>query len=89
MRIAIGGMNHRKAPAKNSPQQSKAILRAERDPRKWSESGVLEAARSVCLAPARTALYPVLAGRAIEDEDFTRAPDNSKRRPRNKPQVIM
>ena len=28
-------------------------------------------------------------GRPIEDEDFTRAPDNSKRRPRNKPQAIM
>lgn len=45
-----------------------AILRAERDPRKWSEGDVLEAARSVHLAAARTALYPVLAGRAIEDE---------------------
>jgi hypothetical protein len=28
-------------------------------------------------------------GRPIEDEDFTRAPDNAKRRPRNKPQAIM
>src|SRR5215831_17569861 len=29
-RIAMGGMNHRNAPAKNNPQHSKAILRAER-----------------------------------------------------------
>jgi transcriptional regulator with XRE-family HTH domain len=28
-------------------------------------------------------------GRPIEDEDFTRAPENSKRRARNKPQAIM
>jgi hypothetical protein len=28
-------------------------------------------------------------GRPIEDEDFTRAPDNSKRRSRNKAQAIM
>ena len=45
-----------------------AMLRVERDPSKWTEQGVLEAARPVELRAARTSFYPVLEGRAIEDE---------------------
>ena len=45
-----------------------AMLRVERDASKWTEQGVLEAARPVELRAARTSFYPVLEGRAIEDE---------------------
>jgi cytidylate kinase len=45
-----------------------AVLRREKDPERWSEELVLEAARPVELRAARTAFYPVLDGRAIEDE---------------------
>ena len=45
-----------------------AILRVESDPSKWTERGVLDAARPVELRAARTSFYPVLEGRAIEDE---------------------
>ena len=45
-----------------------AALRREKDPRRWSEELVLEAARPVELRAARTSFYPVLDGRAIEDE---------------------
>ncbi len=45
-----------------------AMLREERDPTKWTEKGVLNVARAIELRAARTAFYPVLEGRAIEDE---------------------
>ena len=45
-----------------------AMLRKERDPAKWTEKGVLDVARAIELRAARTSFYPVLEGRAIEDE---------------------
>jgi cytidylate kinase len=45
-----------------------AILRAERDPTRWSEASVLNAACEIELRAARTSFYPVLDDRAIEDE---------------------
>jgi cytidylate kinase len=45
-----------------------AMLRVERNPSRWTEQGVLDAARPVKLRAARTSFYPVLEGRAIEDE---------------------
>ncbi|HEY4735517.1 MAG TPA: (d)CMP kinase [Gemmatimonadaceae bacterium] len=45
-----------------------AMLRGERDASTWTENGVLEAAKYVELRAARTSFYPVLEGRAIEDE---------------------
>jgi cytidylate kinase len=45
-----------------------AALRRESDVSKWSEQTVLDAARGVELRAARTSFYPVLDGRAIEDE---------------------
>ena len=45
-----------------------AALRREKDPERWSEALVLEAARPVELRPARTSFYPVLDGRAMEEE---------------------
>ena len=45
-----------------------AVLRREKDPERWSDELVLEAARPVELRAARTAFYPVLDGRAIEEE---------------------
>ena len=45
-----------------------AALRREKDPERWEPELVLEAARPVELRAARTAYYPVLDGRAIEDE---------------------
>ena len=45
-----------------------AMLRSERDASKWNEQGVLDAAAPVELRPARTSFYPVLSGRAIEEE---------------------
>lgn len=45
-----------------------AILRREQDASKWTEQSVLEAARPVELRAARTSFYPVLEGKAIEDE---------------------
>ena len=45
-----------------------AILRRERDPSRWTEDAVLDAARPVELRAARTSFYPVLDGRAIEEE---------------------
>lgn len=45
-----------------------AMLRREKDPSKWTEESVLDAARPVDLRAARTSFYPVLGGRAIEDE---------------------
>lgn len=45
-----------------------AILRQNRDPSRWTEQSVLDAAASVELRPARTSFYPALEGRAIEDE---------------------
>jgi cytidylate kinase len=50
-----------------------AILRREKDPARWTEQSVLDAARPVELRAARTSFYPVLEGRAIEDE--IRGPD--------------
>jgi cytidylate kinase len=44
------------------------MLRKERDPAKWTEKGVLDVARAIELRAARTSFYPVLEGRAIEDE---------------------
>jgi cytidylate kinase len=45
-----------------------AMLRHEKDASKWTEQSVLDAARPVDLRAARTSFYPVLEGRAIEDE---------------------
>jgi len=45
-----------------------AILRREKDASKWTEQSVLDAARPVDLRAARTSFYPVLEGRAIEEE---------------------
>lgn len=45
-----------------------AVLRRERDPDRWNEDLVLDAARPVELRAARTSFYPVLEGRAIEEE---------------------
>ena len=45
-----------------------AMLRAEKDASKWTEDAVLNAVRPVELRAARTSFYPVLDGRAIEDE---------------------
>jgi cytidylate kinase len=45
-----------------------AMLREESDASKWTEQAVLKAARPVELRAARTSFYPVLEGRAIEDE---------------------
>jgi cytidylate kinase len=45
-----------------------AMLRREKDATKWTERSVLDAARPVELRAARTSFYPVLEGRAIEDE---------------------
>ena len=44
------------------------MLRREKDASKWTEQSVLDAARPVDLRAARTSFYPVLEGRAIEDE---------------------
>ena len=45
-----------------------AMLRREKDASKWTEQSVLAAARPIELRAARTSFYPVLGGRAIEDE---------------------
>lgn len=45
-----------------------AMLRDQTDPSKWTEQAVLDAARPVELRAARTSFYPLLEGRAIEDE---------------------
>jgi cytidylate kinase len=45
-----------------------AVLRRERNVSKWTEQTVLDAARAVELRAARTSFYPVLNGRAIEEE---------------------
>lgn len=45
-----------------------AMLRREMDASKWTEQSVLDAARPVELRAARTSFYPVLDGRAMEDE---------------------
>ena len=45
-----------------------AALRRERDASRWTEDLVLDAARPVELRAARTSFYPVLEGRAIEEE---------------------
>jgi cytidylate kinase len=45
-----------------------AILRREDDPSRWTEEAVLDAARPVELLAARTSFYPVLEGKAIEEE---------------------
>jgi cytidylate kinase len=45
-----------------------ATLRDQSDPSKWTEQAVLDAARPVELRVARTSFYPLLEGRAIEDE---------------------
>jgi cytidylate kinase len=50
-----------------------AMLRDEKDASRWTEQSVLAAARPVELRAARTSFYPVLDGRAIEDE--IRGPD--------------
>jgi cytidylate kinase len=50
-----------------------AILRRERDPSRWTEEAVLDAAKPVELRAARTSFYPVLEGRSIEEE--IRGPD--------------
>ena len=50
-----------------------AMLRNEKDASQWTEQSVLAAARPVELRAARTSFYPVLDGRAIEDE--IRGPD--------------
>ena len=50
-----------------------AILRREGDPSRWTEQSVLDAASAVELRTARTSFYPVLEGKAIEEE--IRAPE--------------
>jgi cytidylate kinase len=45
-----------------------AILRKTVDATRWTEDAVLEAARAIELRAARTSFYPVLNGRAIDDE---------------------
>jgi cytidylate kinase len=45
-----------------------AMLREEKDASNWTEESVLDAARPVELRAARTSFYPVLDGKAIEDE---------------------
>ncbi len=45
-----------------------AMLRLEKDASKWTEQSVLDAAHPVELRAARTSFYPVLQGRAIEEE---------------------
>jgi cytidylate kinase len=45
-----------------------AILRREPDASRWTEQTVLDAARPVELRAARTSFYPVLDGKAIEEE---------------------
>jgi cytidylate kinase len=45
-----------------------AMLRRETDASKWTEQSVLDAAGPVELRAARTSFYPVLEGRAMEDE---------------------
>lgn len=50
-----------------------AMLRREKDGSSWTEQSVLDAARPVELRAARTSFYPVLEGKAIEEE--IRGPD--------------
>lgn len=50
-----------------------AMLRSEEDASRWTEDGVLDAAKPVQLRAARTSFYPVLDGRSIEEE--IRGPD--------------
>lgn len=45
-----------------------AVLRTRQNPLEWTEDGVLAAAGAVELRAARSSFYPVLNGRAIEDE---------------------
>jgi cytidylate kinase len=45
-----------------------AMLRQDDDPSHWTEAAVIEAARAVGLRAARTSFYPVLDGKAIEEE---------------------
>jgi cytidylate kinase len=45
-----------------------AILRREKDASRWTEQSVVDAARPLELRAARTSFYPVLEGRAIEEE---------------------
>lgn len=45
-----------------------AALRREKDPSRWNDDLVLDAARPVELRAARTSFYPVLDGRALEEE---------------------
>lgn len=45
-----------------------AALREEQDPEKWTDDLVLKAAAPIELRAARTSFYPVLDGRALEDE---------------------
>lgn len=45
-----------------------AILRKDDNPSRWTEPAVLETAKSISLLAARTSFYPVLDGRAIEEE---------------------
>ena len=45
-----------------------AALRRESDVSKWTEQKVLDSVRGVELRAARTSFYPVLDGRAIEEE---------------------
>ena len=50
-----------------------AMLRRDANATHWTEQSVLDASRPVELRAARTSFYPVLDGRAIEDE--IRGPD--------------
>jgi cytidylate kinase len=45
-----------------------AALRRESDVSEWTEQTVLDAARGIELRAARTSFYPVIDGRAIEEE---------------------
>jgi cytidylate kinase len=44
------------------------MLRDNRDAASWTEKGVLDATKTVELRAARTSFYPVIDGRASEDE---------------------
>jgi cytidylate kinase len=45
-----------------------AMLRRDADPRQWTEQRVLDAAGPIELRAARTSFYPVIDGKAIEEE---------------------
>ncbi|MDQ6770868.1 MAG: (d)CMP kinase [Gemmatimonadota bacterium] len=63
-----------------------AMLRQEEDASRWTEQKVLDASRGLELRAARTSFYPVLDGKAIEEEirgpDVTRSVSRVAQMPR-------